>query len=97
MGMPEATEREVNANSSTLFDKMIAIKLRKKIEQEMAGVIDNMELDDDSADMLNELMNEIMGDPKLKARIKARVLETLDENKLVDKVSTRIISQLLKA
>jgi hypothetical protein len=96
MGTPIEEEKGGNAGAS-MFDRVIAMRMKKRIEEAALSVIDDFEFDDDSFEAINDVMTEILNDPKLKARIKTKVSETLDEDKLVDKIAAKIVNQLLKA
>lgn len=73
------------------------MRLKKRIEETMVEVIDNIEIEDESLEMLGEIANEVVCDPKLKARIKAKVSQILEEDKLVDKMAMKIVQGLLKS
>lgn len=87
-----------NAANGNMFDKVIAMRLKKRVEQYIVDVIDEMDIDDDGdlVEVLNEIMVSIFNDNGMKARIKARVNEIIEKEDLIEKVSLRIVNKLLK-
>lgn len=97
MGREEEPVRG-NANAAnTLFERVIATKLRKRIEDEILSVVDDMDFSDDVSETMGEIVGEIVGSATFKSAIKARVLEVFEAENMKEKFAQRIVANMLKA
>lgn len=95
--MGRETEAPVANNANNLFERVVATRIRKAVEEQIVGVVEDMDFSEEMSETMSEIVNEILSTSSFKNAVKSRVLEIFEEGNLREKFAQKIVSNMLKA
>ncbi len=94
MGREEEPVRG-NAARDSMFERVIAMKLRKSVEQCIESVVEDCDWSEEISEGMNEIVNDIIGTKAFKDEVKNKVLQMFEQEKLTDRFAKRIVDKML--